>query len=241
VTGAPRGDEGEAPADAARARAQALARAAVEAGRPTRWFEALYAEASGDASRVPWADLAPNASLAGWTERPGALAGVRTACVVGCGLGDDAEHLAARGVEVTAFDVSPTAIAWAKRVHPRTRVRYEVADLFALPSSWGGAFDLVVEVYTLQALPSRVRREAADAVVSLVAPEGRLFLYTRVRDDGPAAPPLDERAAGPPWPLGRREVEDLFGALRVEEPLVEIADPDDASIVRAHGVRRRAP
>jgi SAM-dependent methyltransferase len=227
--------------DPVRERAQALARAALAAGRPTAWFDALYREAAGDASRVPWADLAPNASLAGWTETPRALEGVRRACVVGCGLGDDAEHLAERGVEVTAFDVSPTAIAWAKRVHPRSRVRYEVADLFDLPIAWRGAFDLVVEVYTLQALPARVRAEAAQAVVSLVAPGGRLFVYTRIVDDAAGRPPHDEAAAGPPWPLGRREVTDLLETLRVEEPLSETADPDDVSIVRAHGVWRRAP
>jgi SAM-dependent methyltransferase len=238
--GDPRGHEGP-PADPVRARAQALAREAVEAGRPTQWFESLYREAQGDASRVPWADQAPNASLAGWTARPGALDGVRRACVVGCGLGDDAEHLAARGVDVTAFDVSPTAIAWAKRVHPSTRVRYEVADLFALPAAWRGAFHLVVEVYTLQALPAKVRAEAARAVVSLVAPGGRLFLFTRLKDDAAGTPPFDERAAGPPWPLGRTEAADFLDALRVEEPLEETADPDDASIVRAHGVWRRIP
>lgn len=33
------------------------------------------------------------------------------AVVIGCGLGDDAEYLASMGYEVTAFDISPTAIA----------------------------------------------------------------------------------------------------------------------------------
>src|SRR5438105_2697348 len=147
-------------ADDARARVQALARGALEKGEPTAWFEALYREASGDASRVPWADLAPNAALAAWAANPRALLGTRDAVVVGCGLGHDAEFLAAKGLAVTAFDVSPSAIEWARRLHPRSSVRYEVADLFALPPSLFGAFDLAVEVYTLQALPRAARAGA---------------------------------------------------------------------------------
>src|SRR5262245_33678429 len=94
------------PADPVRARVQALAREALARGESTSWFERLYREAKGDASHVPWADQAANAALAAWTASPRALAGARTAAVVGCGLGDDAEHLASKGLDVLAFDVS---------------------------------------------------------------------------------------------------------------------------------------
>ncbi len=219
---------------------RALATEALDAGKPVAWFEALYREAGGDPSKVPWADLAPNPALAAWTRRPAALRGVSRAVVVGCGLGHDAECLAARGIDVVAFDVSPTAIRWAKRIHPGTDVRYEVANLLALPSRWRGAFDLVVEVHTLQALPASHRGRAAKAIVSLVAPKGRVFVFTRVRGDGPGVPPLDERTSGPPWPLGRREVVALLAPLRRVGRLVEVADPRDPAIVRAHGVWKRA-
>jgi hypothetical protein len=36
---------------------------------------------------------------------------------------------------------------------PQSAVDYRVADLFDAPSEWRGAFDLVHELYTLQALP----------------------------------------------------------------------------------------
>jgi SAM-dependent methyltransferase len=226
------------PKDAARERVAALAREALARGEPTSWFEKLYREASGDASRVPWADLAPVPSLAAWTARPASLRGVRTAAVVGCGLGHDAEHLAAKGIDVWAFDVSPAAIEWAKRLHSHSRVRYEVADLFSLPAPRRGRFDLAVEVYTLQALPVRARPAAAAAIRSLLAPGGRLFVFTRLRDDGPGSAPYDESVSGPPWPLGRAEAGTLFGGLSVETPFVELRDPDDPSIVRAWGVFR---
>jgi SAM-dependent methyltransferase len=224
--------------EAARARVRALVTDALARGEPTAWFDALYREAGDDATRVPWADLAPNPALVAWTAGPAALEGAKTAVVVGCGLGHDAEFLAALGLDMTAFDVSPAAISWCKRLHPTTRVHYEVGDLFALPAAWRGRFDLVVEVYTLQALPSRVRADAAAAVRSLLAPRGRLFVFARMRDDGPAAPPFDESTAGPPWPLGRRELARYTAGLAVDVPFVESPDGADPAIVRGHGVWR---
>jgi SAM-dependent methyltransferase len=224
--------------DDVRRRAREHATEWLHVGNATGWFEPLYREAKGDPALVPWADLAPNPALLAWTEDPASLRGVRTAAVVGCGLGHDAERLAQRGVnDVLAFDVSPTAIEWARRLHPGSGVRYVVADLFDVPSAWRGAFDLVVEAYTLQALPVAVRGKAAAAVVDLVRPGGRMFLYARVRDD---AVPMDERVAGPPWPLGRREIAAMSSGLTVDVPLAEVVDANDPSVVRAHGVWRRA-
>jgi SAM-dependent methyltransferase len=226
--------------DPARARVRALAQEALAAGNATGWFERLYAEAGGDATAVPWADLTPNPAFAQWALRPASLVGVKTAAVVGCGLGHDAELLAARGVRVTAFDVSESAIAWARRLHPASPVKYHVADLFVLPPAWRGTFDLVVEVYTLQALPRSVRPAATSAILSLLAPGGRLFVFTRVRDDAPGGPPFDERDGGPPWPLGRTELAGFLAGLAPVERLVEAVDPADPAVVRAHGVWRRA-
>lgn len=227
------------PVDAVRAHVRALAQEALRRDAPTAWFDALYVEAGSDPSKVPWADLAPNAALVAFTARPDALAGARTAVVVGCGLGHDAEHLAAVGLDVTAFDVSPAAVAWARRLHPASAVRYEVGDLFALPATWRGAFDLVVEVYTWQALPRRVRDDAIAATRALLAPDGRLFVFTRVRDDGPDAPPFDEATGGPPWPLGRLELRRAVDGLTPDVAFVESPDPADPAIVRGAGVWRR--
>ena len=70
---------------------------------------------------VPWADGLPDPNLVEWAGRAGSAgsdgAG-RRALVVGCGLGYDAEFLAGRGFAVTAFDLSPTAIAAANGSTP---------------------------------------------------------------------------------------------------------------------------
>ena len=161
------------------------------------WFDPLYAQAAGDAAQVPWALSGPAPSLIDWLATKEGQG--RSAVVVGCGLGDDAEALAAAGFEVTAFDVAQSAIAWAKKRFPHSSVTYTVADLFGLPADWLGKFDLVFEFRTLQALPIKVRSAAIENVASLAKPGGTVLVTTYTRD-------TDEIPDGPPWPLSEPEL-----------------------------------
>ena len=125
--------------------------------------------------------------------------------VVGCGLGADAEHVAARGFATTAFDISPAAVRLAQDRHPDSPVRYRVTDLLDLPDDLVAAHDLVVEIYTIQALHPSLRAAAVDGVRRLVAPGGTLFVVQIVREDDE---PVTEE---PPWLLDRAEMEALAG------------------------------
>lgn len=100
------------------------------------WFEALYREAGGDIEVIPWADLEPNRYFRTWAESTNLKGCARTALVVGCGLGDDARYLHDLGFKVTAFDISPTAIDWAKRLHAETDIEFVTVDLFDPPREW---------------------------------------------------------------------------------------------------------
>ena len=165
--------------------ADRLAAIAVAAGRPTAWFEQLYSSALRGEVPMPWDRDQPNFLLARWTE---GLAGAgRRALVVGCGLGADAEHLARLGFDTEAFDVSESAIETARARHPDSAVRYRTADLLDPPADLLGAFDLVVEIYTVQALPVTVRQTAITNVTRMVAPNGTLVAIGvgRYENDGP--------------------------------------------------------
>ncbi|WP_245257476.1 class I SAM-dependent methyltransferase [Methylocapsa acidiphila] len=158
------------------------------------WFEAVYRLAQNDPARVPWANLAPHPLTKAWVgAQAKGVSGLR-ALDVGCGLGDNAECLAAAGAKVTAFDLVPAAVEWARTRFPRTEVEYQGADLFALPNAWRGAFDLVHECYTLQALSAPLLPQALAALASLLTPNGKLLLIARARDE-------DAASEGPPWPL----------------------------------------
>ena len=191
--------------------ADRLASAAVADGDPTRWFDELYASGERGEHGMPWDRDAPNGLITEWGERRDG-AGAR-ALVIGCGLGRDSEYLATRGYTVTAIDVAPTAIRTARQRYPDSTVHYRVADLLDAPADLRGAFDLVVESYTVQALPPSVRAEATRAVTAMVAPGGTLLVIAMVLADG-------EPLSGPPWKMTRADI-DAFG---LDQVLVEQVD-----------------
>lgn len=180
---------------------------------PTGWFEPLYRAAESGEAVVPWDDEAASPLLVEWTAARALDGRGRRAIVVGCGLGDDAEHVAALGFETVAFDIAPSAIRGARQRFPGSAVSYVVADLLDLPAAWLGAFDFVVEHITVQALPEPPRAQAIAAVSSLVAAGGTLLVISGGRVD---AEPVD----GPPWPLVRTEVE-AFATGGVEAVRIE--------------------
>ncbi len=178
------------------------------AGEWAAWFESVYREAGGDAERVPWGRLRPSAAMLAWmnSEAPGLVRPGACVTVVGCGLGDDVRELADRGYDVTGFDVSPTAIEWARKRHPDLADRLHVADLLDLPASLKRRADLVVEVSTIQAVHPDLREKIVAGIASLARPRGVVLAVCRGRDDGAAC------AEGPPFALSCGELTGLFGA-----------------------------
>jgi SAM-dependent methyltransferase len=199
-------------------------------GDATGWFERLYAQAAEGQAVVPWDRRAPHPLLVEWVEQNPTLVG-RT-LVVGCGLGDDAAYLAAQGYRVIAFDISRSAIEAARLRFPTSPVDFRVADLLNPPAEWSRHFDLVVETYTTQSLPIRLRPTVALHIGRFVAPGGTLVVLAVARDPGE---PID----GPPWPLSRDDVESFAVEGLAIVSVEEIRDPPDTRRWRA--VLRRPP
>ncbi|WIV55008.1 class I SAM-dependent methyltransferase [Amycolatopsis nalaikhensis] len=177
-----------------------LARASLAEGSPTAWFDQLYTAAARGEAEVPWTRGAPNSDLAAWIT-PGEG---RRALVVGSALGDDAELLASRGWAVTAFDVAPTAVEAARARFPESTVDYVVADLLHPPADWHHAFDLVVEIINIQAMPRDFRPAAIASLAGFLAPGGTAVV-SEVAEESTDA----EHWEGPPWPFSRAEIESV--------------------------------
>ena len=220
-----------------RARARELQADFAARGDALGWFEALYKESEGNIDLIPWADLEPNRFFHTWVESNGLKGNGEKALVVGCGLGDDAKYLHDLGFKVTAFDISPTAIEWARALHADTDIQFETCDLFEPPDMWlatkkppanAGStnktgFDFVLEIYTIQPLPIEIRPKVIDAIAAFVAEKGRLVVVTRGRDD-------DEEPLELPWALSRRDLNrfeqnGLTQSGFVEMPPVEEDEP----------------
>ena len=167
---------------------------------PLGWFDSIYSDAEGDHRAVFWADLEPSPYLLQWLQEHPLQGKKKKAIAVGCGVGDDAEAMAAAGYEVVAFDIAPTAIELCQNRYPDSKVNYLVADLFDYPAAWNAQFDLVYECNTIQVLPGKYRLQARDAMVSLMGRGGDLLVSCRSRNSG-------EQEDMIPLPLDRAEID----------------------------------
>lgn len=192
---------------------RALAASSIAAGRPLDWYEELYAAAEAGIVAVPWDHGVPTPLLVDWLDKrlgPDEAAG--KAVVVGCAYGDDAELVASRGFDTTAFDVSASAVVAAQRRHPDSDVHYVRADLLDLPARWRRRFDLVIESTTVQSIAPRFHAPAAAAIASLCADGGVVVVVAR-KATGHESP-------GPPWLL----TEDEIGQFEVDGVRLELLE-----------------
>ena len=197
-----------------RKRARELAAEFHRKGDPTGWFEVLYREAEEGKSTIPWDDRHPTSHLVSfWMQHPLTTEG-KSALVTGCGLGDDAEQLAAWGSRTTAFDISEAAIRACRKRFPASRVEYHAANLLEPPKDWCGRFDFVFEANTLQVLPAALRAQATKNIASFLRPGGLLLVLARGREPS-------EPEGQMPWPLTRSEIS-AFTEQGLEELLFEI-------------------
>lgn len=93
---------------------------------------------------------------------------------LGCGAGNVAGSLVARGFDVTGIDISPIAIAWAsERAIPGAR--FVVGDVVAqIP----GEYDLVIDGHCLHCIIGDDRARLLANVRRALVPGGCLFVAT---------------------------------------------------------------
>jgi len=164
------------------------------------FFESIYKYSQGDEEKIPWAMMQTNEYLAEYLEQH---IGEGKAIVIGCGLGDDAVALEEAGFDVTAIDISKTAIDWCKERFDYTNVDFRVQDIFELPQEMLAQYDFIFESRTIQSLPLEYRNRIIGAISSLMAPNAKILVMANGKNEG-------EVFNGPPWPLTHNELR-LFG------------------------------
>lgn len=200
---------------------------------PKAWFDNLYVAAERGEAVVPWDLAAPQRLLVEWAKNGSVEGAGRSALVVGCGFGRDAEYLAELGFDTVAFDISAPAVATARQRHPDSAVRYAVADLLDPPADWLEAYDLVMESMNIQALSEPVRGQAIARVGRLVAPGGTLLIISAGRSED------DEPGDGPPWPLTRAEIDAFANGDLRPETVEYLSDPQQPGVHRWRAEFRR--
>jgi 2-polyprenyl-3-methyl-5-hydroxy-6-metoxy-1,4-benzoquinol methylase len=130
---------------------------------------------------------------------------------LGCGEGGDAIWLAQQGWQVTAVDVSRTAITRAEAAAagagvPPGRIRWQAHDLATWPGN--GTYELVAASF-LHSPVEIPRSDILRRAAGLVAPGGHLFLLSH--------------AALPPWSRYAHEHEHYFPTPAEEVESLELA------------------
>jgi SAM-dependent methyltransferase len=173
----------------------------IREDRPADWFEPLYAQSGSDGTGIPWANMSAHPSFSEWLKGADLEGSGKSALVVGCGMGDDAIELESRGFQVTAFDVSETAIRYCNGRFPESNVSFIQADLLKEQPDWDRKFDFVLEIFTVQALPPKYEDELVHNISGFVAPGGHLLVIAEVSGE--------QRSfeKGPPWLLTPRHVD----------------------------------
>jgi len=176
----------------------------IQENRPADWFEPLYAGSNKNGEGVPWANMETHPSFSLWLSQNQLTGNKKSALVVGCGMGDDAIELEKLGFQVTAFDISETAIKFCKERFPQTTVNFVQADLLKNQTQWHKKFDFVLEIYTVQALPPKYEKEVIQSISDFIALDGQLLVVAVVSKE--------ERVFenGPPWLLTPQHVDSFI-------------------------------
>lgn len=167
-----------------------------------------------DAGQLPWDRGASSPQLLSWLA-DGSLAAPARIAVPGCGAGHEVETLARAGLDVTAIDYAPGAVALTRDRLARAGLKAEVlqADVLAwLPT---GPLDGIYEQTCLCALHPDHWVAYAARLHSWLRPGGRLALLAmQVRRDG-AAQGLIE---GPPYHVDVNALRALLPGTRWDWP-----------------------
>lgn len=142
-------------------------------------FDALYQGGplveGLDLPAIPW-DIGAPQPVVIEAERAGRFTGA--VLDVGCGLGDNAIHLAGRGHAVTAIDAAPAAIEQARQ-RARQRgvdVDFAVADATTL-AGFEGRFDSVLDGACYHCLDEEARQAYVAALHRATRPDALLTLF----------------------------------------------------------------
>jgi SAM-dependent methyltransferase len=137
--------------------------------------------------QAPWDIGRPQPVLVRLAEQ-GSIAG--SVIDVGCGTGENALHLAALGLDVTGVDLSPTAIARARRkaLDRGIRADFEVADALDLPAL-ARTFDVAVDFGLFHVFSDADRLLYERSLGAILRPGARYFFLCfsdeQPGDEGP--------------------------------------------------------
>ena len=119
--------------------------------------------------------------------------GIRSAVLdAGCGVGDASLELAAQGYKVVGIDLTPTAIAAAKKAADEQgldKATFIQRDITTL-SGYDGRFNTILDCTLFHSLPVEARADYLRAVHRAAAPGATMYMLVFTTDALPADSPF---------------------------------------------------
>ncbi|AOR37348.1 hypothetical protein BFF78_27105 [Streptomyces fodineus] len=139
-------------------------------------YQKGYLPGAVGARRAPWDIGRPQDAVVELAAK-GAFTG--SILDIGCGLGDNAIHLAGRGLDVTAVDSAPTAVetAKARAASEGVQVNFGVADATTL-AGYENRFDTILDSGLYHCLTDEDRKRYVEALARAGKPGARLHLLS---------------------------------------------------------------
>jgi len=145
-------------------------------------FDAIYAGRAdlGEIEQVPWNIGEPQPAIAALIAAGRVSGEVLDA---GCGVGETALYLAARGHSVVGLDLSPTAIEQARRAAEERGLTAEfaVADITSF-TGYDGRFGTVLDSTLFHSIPAASRSPYLGAIAKASAPGAVLHVLVFTKE-----------------------------------------------------------
>lgn len=144
---------------------------------------------------------------------------------LGCGNGKNSVYLADRGAEVVGLDISPEAIAQAKKLAADTNVivDFRVGSIGEPLPFADGQFNLALDMTVSHCLPPTERKNFISETARILEKDGRLFARLLCADGDRNVKKLLEVYPGPDkesymlpdtglpeWPLSKEKLMELY-------------------------------
>ena len=153
-------------------------------------------------SNVPQADVV---RFVRWLKKESKHAGVAfditdaTILDLGSGTGRNSQYLAEQGAQAIGYEVSPTALAMAKKLATRSNlsVTYLKQDIGAVYPLSTASIDIVLDVTSSNSLTDTARQTYQREIHRVLKPGGWLFVRALAKDGDAHAKNLIARFPGP--------------------------------------------
>lgn len=179
------------------------------------WTEQDFWEERFRDGDTPWDTGAPSPALVNMESHSSLPLGAAV-MVPGCGLGNDALHLASLGYKVSAVDWSRTAVDSVRAFAKRKNLEVEVlaSDFWEIPPSWYGTFDALFEHTFFCAIDPSERKIYVEQLLRLLKPKGQFMgsLFIRESHPEPVRYEINLDRSGPPFWSTEAEIRGLFEA-----------------------------